>query len=117
MPAALLDPRQLRHATLAYIRDHPDEWEQGAWRCRTGMCYAGTATMLAGGTFPFPATAVATDAGLVDTPDGRRLRISDWAASILGLDPGQEADLFSVSNTLAALTQIVARIDVAEATR
>lgn len=111
MPTPLPDPRQLRADTLAYIRAHPDEWDQESWRCGTGMCYAGTAAMLAGGTFPFPADALGVFADLVDTPDGRRREISDWAAQVLGLDWESKAVLFDPGNTLGDLTHIVARID------
>lgn len=31
--------------TLAYIETHPQDWEQGSWRCGTGMCFAGHAAL------------------------------------------------------------------------
>lgn len=34
--------------TLATIKYNPETWNQGNWRCNTGMCFAGHAVVLAG---------------------------------------------------------------------
>lgn len=41
--------RRLAYAVLDQIEDHPETWNQRAWRCRTGMCFAGWAVQLSGG--------------------------------------------------------------------
>lgn len=34
--------------TYVHISKNPEEWNQGTWRCGTGMCFAGWAVTLAG---------------------------------------------------------------------
>lgn len=103
------DPITLRTATIEHIRAHPEEWEQEAWRCASGMCFAGTGVMLAGGTFPFPADEAGGE--LVDTPDGRRLPIGLWASEILTDDETDADLLFAADNTLPDLEHMVARLN------
>ena len=43
--------KKLAYDTLDYIKAHPERWDQGEWRCSTGMCYAGWLATLAGGTW------------------------------------------------------------------
>jgi hypothetical protein len=31
----------LAYATLDYIRDHPEEWDQGHYRCGSTACFIG----------------------------------------------------------------------------
>jgi hypothetical protein len=59
---ALLD------AAIEQIKLHPETWEQGAWRCETGMCVAGWVVTLAGDSFAYPADS--PDAALVLVPKG-----------------------------------------------
>src|SRR5690606_2757920 len=37
--------------TLTHIETHPDTWNQAEYRCRTGLCFAGWAAVLAGGVW------------------------------------------------------------------
>lgn len=48
---ALLD------AAIAQIEAHPETWEQGTWRCESGMCVAGWTATLAGGEWAYPPNA------------------------------------------------------------
>jgi hypothetical protein len=38
-------------AVREYIGTHPEDWEQQAWRCNTGMCFAGQAVAMDGATW------------------------------------------------------------------
>ena len=49
--------KALAYDTLDHIKAHPETWNQGEWRCRTGMCYAGWLVTLAGGTWLYPKPA------------------------------------------------------------
>jgi hypothetical protein len=44
----------LLRATFAVIKNHPEHWDQGDWRCSTGMCFAGWASVIAGAEFVVP---------------------------------------------------------------
>jgi len=39
---------ELAYATLDYIREHPEEWDQDYYICETSACFAGRACLLAG---------------------------------------------------------------------
>jgi hypothetical protein len=39
----------LAYATLDYIRDHPEEWDQSHYYCGTAACFAGRALLIAMG--------------------------------------------------------------------
>jgi len=39
----------LAYATLDYIREHPEEWDQGLYMCGSTACFAGRAVLLAYG--------------------------------------------------------------------
>ena len=39
----------LAYATLDYIREHPEEWDQKAYFCGSSACFAGRAIILATG--------------------------------------------------------------------
>lgn len=39
---------RLLKRTLTHVEQHPEEWDQASWRCRTGMCFAGHALTLKG---------------------------------------------------------------------
>lgn len=48
MPTPNLD---LADRALAYVIAHPDEHKQWDWRCKSGMCFAGIASVLNGATW------------------------------------------------------------------
>lgn len=45
----LLTGDDLAYATLDYIREHPEEWDQRFYFCESQACFAGRAIILAGG--------------------------------------------------------------------
>lgn len=111
----------LLRQTLEQIETHPETWEQGSYRCGTGMCFAGWAAELAGGHW----LAGPDDAGnsyLIAEPDDGEgafiIRRSGEAVvdahvraqRILGLTWSQAEDLFDGSNTLLVLRQHVAEL-------
>lgn len=48
---SLLQELALLEETLQFIKDNPVEWNQASWRCGSGMCFAGHAVTLAGGSW------------------------------------------------------------------
>lgn len=115
---------ELLDRTLAHVETHESEWNQTVWRCRTGMCFAGWAVTLDGGTWAYPETAMwdqeSTDpracllADSDDPPgdidDDDVVHVDDRARRVLGLNYEQGEDLFSSYNTLDDLRRIVADI-------
>lgn len=103
---------ELLDRTLAHIEAHPEEWDQGAWRCETGLCFAGTAAVLSGAKWLHP---------LGHQQDhwvrGRGSQQSEpaaWRAQrLLGLDEDQADELFAAHNTLDDLRRIVADLKAA----
>ena len=45
----MLTGDDLAYATLDYIRENPEEWDQDCYQCGTVACFAGRAIMLATG--------------------------------------------------------------------
>ena len=45
---------ELLRKTLEAIKANPEHWDQGVWRCSTGMCFAGWASQLAGAVYLVP---------------------------------------------------------------
>lgn len=123
MPDPITDPAELRHATLDAIRANPEHWDQSAWRCDTGMCFAGWAAQLAGGVFPYDDNDDRTDivyggeeprAGIVTSPTGQLETISVFAQDRLGLTDDEADILFYGDNDLYDLTELVRRLDAGE---
>lgn len=115
---------------LDHIEAHPDTWRQGAWRCATGMCFAGWAVQLTGGqwaTDPTDDPDDLSDAVIADgddpaedislMPDGHTQVVAAFlrARRKLGLRPGQATRLFAGRNTLEDLRRIVADLKAAAA--
>mgnify|MGYP001587222180 CR=1 FL=1 len=106
--------------TLAHIEANPEEWEQTAYRCDTGMCFAGWACQLAGGRWLTPPCDHWGDVLVAEPADDQeRVRSFDGvhgtvvlkrATRLLGLDFDIARDLFDVGNTLDDLRRIVADI-------
>jgi hypothetical protein len=65
----------LLRRTLAYIEEHPQEWNQRAWRCGTTACFAGHAVILDGGRWADPAfdDLIARD----DDPEEHQTEVGD----------------------------------------
>lgn len=108
---------ELLDRTLAYIEAHPEEWDQGNWRCGTGMCFAGWAVTLAGREWAGDPGGPAGEL-LVRKPDEPRfahtlnigedrIHVEDAAANELGLTE-DDRDMFNDDKTLYDLRDIVA---------
>lgn len=105
--------------TLDYVETHPEEWTQRFYRCGTGMCFAGWAAVLDGGTWydaelkgPWIEDMVARP----DDPDldvflmrdgARTVDVECRARRILGLTEDEASELFDGDNTLDDLRRIV----------
>lgn len=101
----------LLQRTLAHIEAHPEEWNQGTWRCGTAACFAGHAAILAGAQWAEPdyETAPWLDNEKVITPSGERREVFDYAPEVLGL-AHHSHPLFNASNDLEDLRRIVGEL-------
>lgn len=123
----------LAQQTLAHIQEHSNEWEQGSWRCGTGMCYAGHALTLAGREWalPEPSTLQPWKNSLIKANPGDPSE-THWFDSTLGIDVTTASDaaerllgltkteadvLFAGSNTFDDLRWNVERIAAGKAVR
>lgn len=109
---------KLLEATLAHIETHSEDWDQAQWRCSTGMCFAGWACTLAGGTWLTDPGDPLANLLIADSDE----HVSCWvdgvpvvnaelrARRLLGLTSEQASDLFHVSNTFDELCRLVAVI-------
>lgn len=102
----------LLRQTLAYIEEHPDDWDQGSWR----YCFAAWAAVLEGGEWLSDESVcmVVRD----DDPDsdilivdGKRLVLGeDRARRVLRLTWPQTFDLFAGDSDLDDLRALVAEM-------
>jgi hypothetical protein len=99
-------------ATLRYILEHPAEWKQSEWGCRTecgtAFCFAGTYLVRVQELEPVWTQAWYFTGWELDSVivDGRPSQISVTARDMLGL--GQRGNtLFSASNSLRRLVDLV----------
>jgi hypothetical protein len=106
----------LLRQTLTHIEANPQTWDQTTFRCNTGMCFAGWAAELEGGTWYTDASNPVLADYLVATPedpaddvvrlvhnDARVILAADRAMRLLGLDYFQAEELFDGANTLDEL--------------
>jgi hypothetical protein len=120
----------LAYRTLDQIEAHPETWKQHVWRCDTGMCFAGWAAELAGGTWinsgfrPIPyMVAEGSDdprhTRELDNSHGRAweteyrgkyIHVPVRAQALLGLDDNEMCRLFDGHNDLPMLRSLVADI-------
>jgi hypothetical protein len=122
----------LLDAAIAHIEAHPETWEQGSYRCESGMCLAGWIGELAGGTWAAPATSGLAEYMLAGPGDENDLvypcgedapmvPVADRAERLLGFSrfidgwPWGERDLFASSNTLARIRRMRGEIAAREA--
>lgn len=107
--------------TLAQIEAHPETWEQGEFRCETGLCVAGWGAQLAGGRWLFkdPTSfhAYMLVAGDGDDPEdcevlyGQRVISAHYRAMrLFGLTSSQAHVLFEADNTLADVRRIIGEL-------
>lgn len=111
----------LLDAAITQIEQHPETWDQGRWRCKSGMCLGGWMCDLTGGRWltgagedgraylvPEPGEEqwdiIVVGPGIKGVPAGVRAeRLLGFGASMykaLG-NPDDDRDLFSAYNTLA----------------
>lgn len=99
----------------------PNGWVQEAWRCGSGMCYAGWTDAVAGAIFPFSANAGGyvrldrggrweTSAGTVVIADGEKWAIQDYARHLLNIDNEAADRLFAGGNDLDDITRLINEI-------
>jgi len=98
----------LLKATLAYIKTHPEEWNQAVWVCGTTACFAGRALLLAGAKFDNARTI--TNRLELGIPEFET-RYSESASVVLGIDEATAGkNLFFHCRTIEALTSAVRKI-------
>jgi hypothetical protein len=108
----------LLRQTLAHIEAHPEDWNQGSWRCDTAACFAGHAALLAGATWAHRAEDGVDLENLADIdPEAYEavcppraegtVRVSTYAQQVLGIKLGDAARLFEATNELDDLRRIV----------
>jgi hypothetical protein len=82
--------------TLEYLKQHPDRVDLDSWICGTTACYAGHVALQAGATPVYCDDE--PDTALIDTPDGRRIPVSTYAAQILDISDEQGEELFNAGS-------------------
>lgn len=99
---------ELLQKTLQYIKDHPEEWNQSSWDCGTTACFAGWACRLA-----------IMENETLFAEYGRYWEKKGWESSfpynfieqlakdVLDIDHDDANNLFSSTNTLNTLEEIV----------
>jgi hypothetical protein len=93
---------ELLERTLTYIRDHPEEWDQGHWICNTTACFAGHAILLDGVEIT---NRLPSNWGMYSTRSGE-IDVSVSAEQRLGLTRQQANTLFWCKNRLDDLERI-----------
>lgn len=101
--------RELAERALKAIEANPQEWEQQAWRCDTGMCFAGFVAHAAGATWALPVINLDNPRySNVITPNGREMDAALFAAEELGLTTRYATSLFDGGNTLKDIKELIA---------
>jgi hypothetical protein len=107
----------LLDAVIDQIEQYPISWNQSTWRCETGMCVAGWAAELAGGTWLTRAdnedSAELLAADPDDTPSyvfehtsgAMCITASNRAARLLGIED-DDRELFDGNNSLNTIKDI-----------
>lgn len=123
---------ELLNATMDWIKANPKLHDQGDWvepgneACETTMCFAGHATILAGGTFDrkiyerdYDWTVDAETGqhqerrvyslgcGCCDETVENQTHVANFAAKKLGLNPDEQAYLFHGGRSLEELEEAV----------
>lgn len=99
----------LLRQVLAHIETNPEVWDQGEWRCDTGMCFAGWTGELAGGKWITEADSMFAPYMVVERDDhldhvrylsevGYAVDVEERATRLLGLTEDQADDLFTSAN-------------------
>lgn len=75
----------LARATLEVIKANPEGWAQQHWRCKTGMCFAGHAAVLAGAEFVVPASLIGSHGTYFEIMPGDRTPV-DYVVELVRHD-------------------------------
>ena len=124
---------ELLETTYSFIEQNPKHWNQGAWRCKSGMCFAGWAAELTGGKWLVdvdvhkndPDAFYAVEDYLVTVDEDGDLgvrtlsvgnewvkgtHVQDRARRVLRLGWEDAEDLFEGTNDLASIRDVIDRI-------
>lgn len=111
---------ELLDRTLAQIESDPSHWEQRAYRCESGLCFAGWAAVLAGAKWAEPDVAWSSLVVAEEADPERWIRdhegvglvihVHERAQRVLGIDDVDAEELFAGRNTLDDLRRIVAEL-------
>lgn len=113
------DPKDLAVATAVHLNLYPEKHRQRAWRCETGMCYAGHYAALSGEVSwllddkemdglwhdeDFPRIYIeggtwADISEIVVDRSGKRWKVSEWVAQHMGISDSESSRLFAGSNS------------------
>jgi hypothetical protein len=117
MPETTTDLRglDLLDAAIGHIEQHPETWDQGSYRCDSGMCLAGWIGELAGGEWIEPVGdrysewMVAEPGDPEDYVNGKAaIHVAERAERLIGRSryivvDDDECDLFAGWNSLAEI--------------
>jgi hypothetical protein len=109
------DERNSRlRAVYAWIRNHPQHWNQKKWHCGTSHCVAGFGQLLGrdiNGETEFDRyNETPLKLPSADAEHGWSLTVETDANEYFGLTESQGAELYDVSNTLEEIEDIIERI-------
>jgi hypothetical protein len=111
----------LLRRTLRQIETHPETWNQGTWRCQSGMCFAGWTATLAGREWAYPDSSPDSSMLLAEEEDPQAfvmrwddepevIYVATAAKALLGLDETEADLLFYGGNTLRTIKAYVANL-------
>lgn len=111
------------------VDEAPDDgvaWNQGTWRCGSGMCFAGWTGAMTGAKFLYPADAsglefvdhteldgdwgLASMAAIVEA-DGETWHVAEWARAQLNITRKQSGRLFAGGNELGDIDENIIAIN------
>lgn len=99
---------ELVRKALDAIKASPQEWDQAAWRCETGMCFAGFVAIAAGARWKDPEDLHGLEVIPPGHKAGERLPdVAEFAAEALGLDLDEGLPLFDANNTIDDLERLI----------
>ena len=108
----------LLRKTLEHIDAHPEEHSQGEWVCKSGMCIAGHASILGGGTHVLDSDGDTTCLVTMDDIGKFRqhkiyggIHIAQHAQYVLGLADGEASRMFYGENAVEDLHGMFADLE------
>jgi hypothetical protein len=99
----------LAYRVLDHIERHPEHWNQKAYRCVTGCCFAGNAVLLGG--MVWRSLDDTLDDHVYDPMTGRILDIIDASTELLGIPEWRDwGRLFQAANNIQDIRKLVLEI-------